>query len=438
MGILRVLTSVPIPTPLHIYSDAKSLLLHLQPLDTISEGKALQLGSGSIVRKIRSILQKRENANTTTRFNYVKAHTNNLDKYSKGNDLADTYAKIAANDEELNTQCMVPFTHNSPRELILIRAKTCINQNILHKHIDGNLRILLLNNITQEKLNHWSRLAHQGTVAMKFPKQLLHMIAYLRNHHHNTLLIFLLLASTQLLPTAKPLLQHLQVSHITKRCPLCNNMEATTLHTIQCPSLQNFRTRVYRKLKRSIGQVLRHLSKSRNPELHLLQQYSPTIMDEFEWYNPTYDPEIDPDTYFGVNAPENYRQTFREIAEEHHPLSACLGFIPKQLQSLLYPPPETLGLPPEDYNLNSRNRTKMLLQLQIRIMTATKTIFNEWQKLTYHHYRINLRQYPRELLQYQPGHLYRTFNNTNQDTSSPTTLPTTYLTIYLLHTLPQN
>ena len=133
-------------------------------------------------------------------------------------------------------------------------------------------------------------------------------------------------------------------------------------------------------------------------------------MDEFEWYNPTYDPEIDPDNYFGVNAPENYRQTFREIAEEHHPLSACLGFIPKQLQSLLYPPPETLGLPPEDYNLNSRNRTKMLLQLQIRIMTATKTIFNEWQKLTYHHYRINLRQYPRELLQYQPGHLYRTFN----------------------------
>ena len=409
MAILRTLLTVSIATPLSIYSDCKSLLLHLQPICILSEGKALQLGAGSIVRKIRSILLKRIKMNTKTTFTHVKAHTQFQDKFSIGNEIADFYAKKAANDPILNQNCIIPFTHENPNNRILIEAKTCSNQSILHKHIDGNLRIVLLNKLEKAKVKHWAGLEHQGTVAKTVSKQLIQTINYLRNHHHNTLLIFLTLASTQLLPTATTILQHLQVHNITTRCPLCKREKATTIHALQCPRLQSFRNLVERKIQAKVYFLLRHLRESNNQDIQPLIQLAQTLTN-FKWYSTTYAPIPDQQDYFGQDSSDNYQLIFKQIAEEHHTLSACLGFIPEQLQLLLYPTPETLGLPPEDYNKNSRQRTKEIQKLQLYILSSTKEIFSKWQELSFNYYNLHKSLYPAELLQYPPGYLYRTFN----------------------------
>ena len=99
----------------------------------------------------------------------------------------------------------------------------------------------------------------------------------------------------------------------------------------------------------------------------------------------------------------------QSLANEHHPLSACLGFIPEDFQLLLYPLPSNLRLPPQDNNKNTRRRTKELLNLQLHILSSAHKIFTKWQKLTYPHYKNNPHLYHQSLLDFPPGHLYRTY-----------------------------
>ena len=411
LGILRALYSVPLQTPVSIYSDALSALLHLSPLEALSEGTLLRLGSGSIMRQLRKILQARLQRQTPTSLNYIPAHTENTDIYSKGNDLADVEAKAAASDEDLNENCKIPFTHNSENSLIVIQSKRCQNGNILNKHFDGNLRDRLLHNHLQNSLDAWKGLPSQGLVAQKNPKPLLELIKYLRNHHNNTLLHFLLLASTQQLPTANRLLYALPRYVNATICPLCTNEQTSTLHALRCPRLKAHRLELYSRLQLKITHIQRHIRHSNKASLLPLQEYSPTVTEQFQWYDPTYQPDVNTDSYFGQNAPASLQPTFLALAQEHHPLSACIGILPEPLQLLLYPLPSSLGLPPALHNQQCRHRLKELRILQIQILTTTYKLFKKWQCITYQHYRHNPQTYSKSLLDLKPGHLYRNFNH---------------------------
>ena len=406
MAILRALLAVPLTTSLTIYTDCKSLADHLKALPTLSESQQLKLGARTVLLNIRNILRHRNQLTTTTKFIHIYSHTNDESIYTKGNDLADTHAKRAAHNPNLEIQRETPFLATS-FPFFFVQERKTTDGDIWYTHHNGNLKKHLATTIHNNIYVQWANAERQGTVAKHDPHQLQLLIKALRNKHYNTLLLFLVLTACTMLPTPQRLLQYRSTfeTHL-QLCPLCHNDTATTWHALTCDRTRHQQSIHHQQLRTHLlskCQQLQNLPIPPNAYYSFAECLSITSLP---WYSLHYTPTQS--QYFGHNTPNpQLRQQFHNVYQNHHPLSAALGIISPPLQQLLLPPPTSIQLPLHLHRAYTKAQCTQLMQIRIQTLITTFKCFTLWQQQAYLHYLDNPHIYP-PFLKMKPGWL--TFN----------------------------
>jgi hypothetical protein len=390
LAVLCVLVSIPLLTPITIYTDCQSLCEHLRNTRLLSEAKLFNMGANLIVTEIKRIISCRQ---APTNLKFVPAHTGATDVFSRGNDFADTHAKLASKHPQLDPFRNRPFISNAP-PLLLVQKKTIQKPNqqqlIIYNHFDNNLRSHLRTLVQQEKLETWMTYATQGQVLLRNPTALPTLLRHLRQTHNSKLFNFLLYASCDWLPTPVRTLRGLENAPLL--CPLCQLTQATTTHALSCTYLRAPQLILQENMQNYLHTLTEPLRSSTIPSLNNLRNMTPHITSNFKWYSAQYLPTSL--QYFGSNIHGTLGMTLKNLAKNHHPLSSSLGFISTELFNLYLPNGSQFQLPPPQQKQFTKQRTKSKLELQLTVLNLTYDIYQEYKTSSTAAYQSNLAYKP--------------------------------------------
>jgi hypothetical protein len=390
LAVLCALISIPLLIPITIYTDCQSLCEHLRNTRLISEAKLFNTGANLIVTEIKRIISLRQ---APTNMNFVPAHTGATDVISRGNEFADKQAKIASKHLQLDPFRNKPFLSNAPPLLLVLRQELPQpnqQQLIIYNHFDSNLRSHLRKQVQQEKLQKWASLETQGQVLLRHPTALPAMLHHLRQTNNSKLFTFLLYASCDWLPTPVRTLRGLIDAPLL--CPLCKHTKATTTHALSCTFHHTLQRTLQEQMKRQLQTLTQPLRSSTTSSLQQLRELSTNIISNFHWYTAKYLPT--PLQYFGSDIPGALGQTFKTLAESHHPLSASLGFISKDLFNLYLPIASQLGLPPSQQKQFDKQRSQHKLDLQLLVLNQAYELYQQYKTSASQQYQSNLSYKP--------------------------------------------
>jgi hypothetical protein len=375
LAVLCVLVSTPLLTPITIYTDCKSLCDHLRTTRLLSEAKLFNMGANLIVTEIKRFISCRQ---APTTMNFVPAHTGANDVLSRGNEFADTHAKLASTHPELNPFRNKPFISNAP-PLLLVQKQTVQQPNqqqlIIYNHFDGNLRSHLRTRVQQENLQTWMKLETQGQVLTRNPTALPAMLRHLRQTHNSKLFNFLLYASCDWLPTPVRTLRG--VIDAPLLCPLCKLSQATTTHALSCTRIWSPQLILQRSMQNHLHILTEPLRSSTTSSIQQLREVMPHLTSNFKWYSAQYLPTSL--QYYGSDVIGTLGMTFKNLAKNHHTLSASLGFIPTELFNLYLPMASQFQLPPSQHKQFAKQRAKHKVDLQLLVLDQACNIYQEYK-----------------------------------------------------------
>ena len=91
-----------------------------------------------------------------------------FDVFSRGNEIVDGFAKNAACNPNYNDQRHTPYLSNTTT-YFLLRQRRQSDGTLWYTHMDGNLNVLLKQQLTQDIYTKWASALKQGTVAKTQP-----------------------------------------------------------------------------------------------------------------------------------------------------------------------------------------------------------------------------------------------------------------------------